>query len=117
MEILGRSHTTIPVDGHAVFPIELEEALYRAAPLTGVWYQVRVRKDSVVVRAEHRDPKDWEALAASIEKGIGALTGRPVRAEMVTPGTLYDYRSIREGKPLSRVVDEVQGTKEIIEGM
>jgi hypothetical protein len=36
---------------------------------------------------------------------------------MVPPGTLYDYRSIRAGKPLSRIVDEVAGKGEIVEGM
>ena len=96
---------------------ELEEALYRAAPLTGVWYQVRVRRDDVLVRAEHRDASEHEELAASIERGIGQVTGKPVAVEMLSPGTLYDYREIRAGKPLSRVVDEVAGKDEIVEGM
>ena len=117
MEILGRSHTTIPLAGGPIFPIELEEALYRAAPLTGVWYQIRVRADDVLVRAEHRDEEDWPALATSIEKELGRVCGRTARAEMVPPGALYDYRSIRSGKPLSRIVDEVRGTSEVIEGM
>jgi phenylacetate-CoA ligase len=117
MEILGRAHTIIETNGHSIFPIELEEALYRAASLDGVWYQVRVRADDVLVRAEHREKAEHEALASSIEKGISALTGKPVRVEMLAPGTLYDYREIRPGKPLSRVVDEVAGKGEVVEGM
>ena len=117
MEILGRAHTQIQLDGHKIFPIELEEALYRAAPLTGVWYQIIVGKDDVRVRAEHRDPAEWGSIAASIEKGLKEATGKPTRAEMVPPGTLYDYRAIRAGKPLSRIVDEVAGKGEIVEGM
>jgi hypothetical protein len=35
---------------------------------------------------------------------------------MVPHGTLYDYRQVRPGKPLSRVIDEKKGTKEIVEG-
>jgi len=76
-----------------------------------------VRADDVLVRAEHRDEEDWPALATSIEKELGRVCGRTARAEMVAPGTLYDYRSIRSGKPLSRIVDEVRGTSEVIEGM
>jgi len=37
--------------------------------------------------------------------------------EMIAPGSLYDYRQIRPGKPLSRVVDEVAGKGEVVEGM
>jgi phenylacetate-CoA ligase len=117
MEILGRAHTVIETNGHRLFPIELEEALYKAASLSGVWYQVRVRVDEVLVRAEHRDKGEYEELASSIEKGLSDVTGKPVRAEMITPGTLYDYTQIRPGKPLSRVVDEVAGKGEVVEGM
>jgi phenylacetate-CoA ligase len=117
MEILGRAHTIIKTNGHSIFPIELEDALYRAASLDGVWYQIRMRADDVLVRAEHRDASQYEEMAASIERGIGKLTGKPVRVEMIAPGSLYDYRQIRPGKPLSRVVDEVAGTDEVVEGM
>jgi len=117
MEILGRAHTIIETSGHSIFPIELEEALYKAASLDGVWYQIRVRADDILVRAEHRDASQYEELAASIEKELGQLTGKPVRAEMIVPGSLYDYREIRPGKPLSRVVDEVAGKDEVVEGM
>ena len=37
MEILGRAHTVIEANGRSFFPIELEEALYKAASLDGVW--------------------------------------------------------------------------------
>ena len=117
MEILGRAHTMIETNGHSIFPIELEDALYKAASLDGVWYQIRVRTDDILVRAEHRDASQYEELAASIEKALGQLTGKPVRAEMIEPGSLYDYREIRPGKPLSRVVDEVAGKDEVVEGM
>ncbi|UCC92452.1 MAG: phenylacetate--CoA ligase family protein [Thermoplasmata archaeon] len=117
MEILGRAHTMIETNGHGIFPIELEDALYRAASLDGVWYQIRVRADDVLVRAEHRDTSQYEEMSASIEKELGRLTGRPVRVELIAPGSLYDYREIRPGKPLSRVVDEVAGTEEVVEGM
>ena len=117
MEILGRAHTIIETNGHSIFPIELEDALYKAASLDGVWYQIRVRRDDVLVRAEHRDETQYEDMAASIEKALADLTGRPVRVEMLAPGSLYDYRQIRPGKPLSRVVDEVAGKDEVVEGM
>lgn len=117
MEILGRAHTIIETNGHRIFPIELEEALYRAASLDGVWYQIRVHADGILVRAEHRDASLYEELASSIERELGAMTGKPVRAEMIEPGSLYDYREIRPGKPLSRVVDEVAGRGEVVEGM
>ena len=117
MEILGRAHTVIETNGHRLFPIELEEALYKAASLSGVWYQVRVRADDVLVRAEHRDEGEYDQLASSIEKGISEVTGKTVRVEMIAPGTLYDYTQIRPGKPLSRVVDEVAGKGEVVEGM
>lgn len=117
MEILGRAHTIIETGGYRIFPIELEDALYRAASLDGVWYQIVVRSDGVLVRAEHRDETQHEELAASIEKHISQVTGKPVRVEMLAPGSLYDYREIRPGKPLSRVVDEVAGKAEIVEGM
>ena len=117
MEILGRAHTVIDTNGRTFFPIELEEALYKAASLDGVWYQIRVRQDDVLVRAEHRDVKMYDELAASIEKDLSQFTGKKVRVEMLAPGTLYDYRQIRPGKPLSRVVDEVAGKGEVVEGM
>ena len=117
MEILGRAHTVIETNGRSLFPIELEEALYKAASLSGVWYQIRVREDDILVRAEHREEAEREGMAASIEKELGEVTGRPVRAEMISPGTLYDYTEIRPGKPLSRVIDEVAGKGEIVEGM
>jgi phenylacetate-CoA ligase len=117
MEILGRAHTLIESNGRSIFPIELEDALYRAASLDGVWYQIRVRTDDVLVRAEHRDETQYDEMAASIEKELGQLTGRPVNVEFISPGTLYDYREIRPGKPLSRVVDEVAGRDEVVEGM
>ena len=117
MEILGRAHTIIETSGNRIFPIELENALYSAASLDGVWYQIRMRADDVLVRAEHRDESQYEEMAASIEKELGQLTGKPVKAEMLAPGSLYDYRQIRPGKPLSRVVDEVAGKDEVVEGM
>jgi phenylacetate-CoA ligase len=117
MEILGRAHTVIETNGHRLFPIELEEALYKAASLSGVWYQIRVRADDVLVRAEHRNEGEYDQLASSIEKGISEVTGKTVRVEMIAPGTLYDYTQIRPGKPLSRVVDEVAGKGEVVEGM
>jgi phenylacetate-CoA ligase len=117
MEILGRAHTIIETNGRSIFPIELEDALYRAASLDGVWYQIRVRADDVLVKAEHRDTSQHEEMAASIVRELGQLTGRTVRVEMIAPGSLYDYRQIRPGKPLSRVVDEVAGKDEVVEGM
>jgi phenylacetate-CoA ligase len=117
MEILGRAHTVIDTNGRSFFPIELEEALYSAAPLSGVWYQIIVRQDDVLVRAEHRQEGEREDLAGRIEKDLSEFTGKPVRVEMLKPGTLYDYTQIRPGKPLSRVVDEVAGKGEVVEGM
>lgn len=76
-----------------------------------------MRTDEVLVRAEHRDAEQHDQLASGIERDLGSFTGKPVRVEMISPGTLYDYRQIRPGKPLSRVVDEVTGRGEVVEEM
>ena len=39
-----------------------------------------------------------------------------VEVKLVPVGTLYNYREIRPGKPLSRVIDAEKGTQEIVEG-
>jgi len=39
-----------------------------------------------------------------------------VEVSVVPPEILYNYKGIRPGKPLSRVIDTVKGKKEIVEG-
>ena len=114
MRVLGRKGTDVKVGKGSLFPIELEEILYRS-DLNGVWYQIRAAPDRVDITAEHRDESDYPRLTAEIERNFkSAFPGVAVDVSLVRPGTLYNYRELRVGKPISRVMAGT-GRAEVIE--
>ena len=115
IEILGRRRTSLNISGREIYPIELEDLLYRSS-LNGVWYKIIVGKESIKVVAEHRDPGTYREMGEEISANFERKLKIRTETELVPPGSLYDYRSIREGKPLSRVIDNVSGGEQIIEG-
>ncbi|UCE73820.1 MAG: phenylacetate--CoA ligase family protein [Methanomassiliicoccales archaeon] len=115
MEILGRKRTEISIGSKKFFPIELENFLYQSN-LNGVWYQIKLAEDSVMISAEHRDKADYPRLANEIKTNLEKELNKKVEVKLGPPGTLYDYRKIRPGKPLSRVVDVKKGKSEVVEG-
>jgi phenylacetate-CoA ligase len=115
IEILGRRRTSLNISGREIYPIEMEDILYRSG-LNGVWYKILVDGDSIKVVAEHRDRGDYDELGDEISTNFENELKIRTETELVPPGSLYDYRSIREGKPLSRVINNVSGGKQIIEG-
>jgi len=114
MEILGRKRTELNINGKSVFPIELEDLLYRS-DIDGPWYRITLEEDRMTIEIEHRG-KDREALKGRIASDFRKAFGIATNVEVLSPGTLYDYRDIRPGKTLSRVVDRVSGRDQIIEG-
>ena len=115
MEILGRKHTELSIKSKSYFPIELENILYRSQ-LNGVWYQIKVAKEKVVITAEHRNSDDYPQLEKEIRKNFESELKVKTEVKLVAHGSLFNYRAIRPGKPLSRVVDEISGKSEVIEG-
>jgi phenylacetate-CoA ligase len=115
MEILGRKRTELDIGGRKIFPIEMEDILYRS-PISGPWYQITVEADHMKVVVEHREKEQWKTLVDDIGSNFSRELKMDVRVEMVTPGKLYDYREMRPGKPLSRILDNVSGKDRIIEG-
>jgi phenylacetate-CoA ligase len=115
MEILGRKRTELSIKSKSFFPIELENILFRSK-LNGVWYQIIVTEDRLKITAEHRDPDDYPVMEKEIRSNFESATKQKVNVKLVPHGTLFKYREIRPGKPLSRVVDEIKGKKEVIEG-
>ena len=114
MKVLGRKGTEVKVGPTAYFPIELEDILYKS-DLNGVWYQIRAAPDRLDITAEHRDEGDYSRLASEIEKNFeAAFPGAAVGVRLVRPGTLYNYRELRIGKPISRVIVDA-GKGEVIE--
>lgn len=113
MEIFGRKMTLIRINGRDIYPIELEDILYRSH-INGPWYRITVRSEGLHIEIEHRgkaaELKEW--IRRNFQKELGV----PSTVDIVEPGTLYDYREVRPGKALSRVVDEISGKGEIIEG-
>lgn len=115
MRILGRKGTDVRIGPTSSFPIELENILYKA-DLNGVWYQIRASHDHVDITAEHRNPEDYPRLAAEIKRNFEtAFPGATANVKMVPQGTLYNYRELRMGKPVSRVIASEDG-RELIEG-
>jgi phenylacetate-CoA ligase len=114
MEIYGRRMTQLRIGRKSYFPIELEDILYRNY-LNGPWYRMVLEGDSLHVSVEHRG-KDTETLAKRIEKDLKEKLKIDITAEILAPGTLYDYRTIRPGKALSRIVDRTSGRDQLIEG-
>ena len=115
MDILGRKHTEVTIKGKSYFPIELENILYRSK-LNGVWYQIKVFKDHLLITAEHRNKADYPKLEKEIKTNFENVVKVKTVVQLNPPGTMYNYREMRPGKPLSRVVDEVKGKSEVVEG-
>jgi len=114
MRVLGRKGTDVGVCGRSSFPVELEDMLYEA-DLNGVWYQIKVGPDRLDITAEHRDEGDYSRLGAKIKASFEQkFPGARVGVRLVPSGTLYNYRELRVGKPISRVVAET-AKGEIIE--
>jgi phenylacetate-CoA ligase len=115
MDILGRKHTEVSIKSRTYFPIELENILYNAN-LTGVWYQIKVMEDRLLITAEHRDKSQYTKLESEIKSNFEKIVKQKVEVNLIPQGSLYDYRAIRHGKPLSRVVDVIHGKSEVVEG-
>lgn len=114
MRILGRRGTDVKVGAGKYFPIELEDVLYKA-DLNGVWYQIRAAPERISILAEHRDQEDYPRLETEIVRNFkSAFPGVDVNVKLVRPGVLYNYRELRVGKPISRVIVE-GGKGEVIE--
>jgi phenylacetate-CoA ligase len=114
MEILGRKRTQIAIGDRSVFPIELEDILYRT-DINGPWYNMVIGSDGLTITVEHRG-EDKGRIVRDIVSSFQNEFRTDVRVEIVPPGTLYDYREIRPGKALSRIVDEISGKGQTIEG-
>ncbi len=115
MRILGRKGTDVKLGPASRFPIELENTLYKA-DLNGVWYQIQAWPDHVDITAEHRDESDWPRLGAQIKGNFETeFPGVKINVRMVAQGTLYNYRELRTGKPVSRVLSGTEG-RQLIEG-
>jgi phenylacetate-CoA ligase len=106
MRVLGRKGTDVKVGPTSVFPIELENILYKA-DLNGVWYQIRAAADRLDITAEHRDEGDYSRLGGEIKRNFeAAFPGAAVSVRLVPQGSLYNYKELRMGKPISRVIAE-----------
>ena len=116
MRVLGRKGTDVKLGPVSSFPIELENILYKAE-LNGVWYQIRAAPRRLEIAAEHRDKEDYPRLGEEIRKNFeAAFPGVAVEVKLVPQGSLYDYKELRIGKPISRVmVESRRGGGEMIE--
>lgn len=115
MEIFGRKQTEITIKSKKLFPIELENILFQSS-LNGTWYQITINPDNIEIKAEHRDKVDYPKLEQEIKTNFEKMLNQRVNVTLVPSGTLYDYRNIRPGKPLSRVIDAVSGKSGVVEG-
>ena len=115
MEILGRKHTEVTIKNKQYFPIELENILYRAR-LNGVWYQIRIQEEQLQITAEHRIRNEYPNLEKQIKTNFENIVKQKTEVKLIPNGSLYNYREIRHGKPLSRIVDEIKGKAEVVEG-
>jgi len=114
MRVLGRRGTDVSVAERSSFPIELEDLLY-LSDLNGVWYQIRTGPNRLDISAEHRDREDYGRLGSEITKNFErAFPGAAVGVKLVPQGTLYNYKELRIGKPVSRVISE-SASGEIVE--
>lgn len=115
MRILGRKRTEISIGSGNYFPIELEDLLYKSN-LNGVWYQIKVTENQVQVNVEHRNKDDYSRLENEIIRNFKKALNQDVVVNLGPPGSLYNYKKIRPGKPLSRIIDTEKGKKEVVEG-
>jgi phenylacetate-coenzyme A ligase PaaK-like adenylate-forming protein len=114
MRVLGRKGTDVKVGPNSYFPIELENILYKS-DLNGVWYQIRAAPDRLDIIAEHRDEGDYARLELEITRNFKSVFPETaINVKMVHQGSLYNYRELRIGKPISRVVAGA-GKGEVIE--
>jgi phenylacetate-CoA ligase len=114
MRVLGRKGTDVRVGPSSYFPIELENILYKS-DLNGVWYHIKAAPDRLDITAEHRDEGDYSKLEAEISRNFKAVFGQTaINVRIVRPGSLYNYRELRIGKPISRV-EAGAGKGEVIE--
>jgi len=96
----GRYELTLPVEGGRIGTRHIEDVLFRHG-LFGA-YEVSVESDRCRATLERYTGKpDVEALGTELQK----LLGMPAEVRIVEYGTLVDYREVRAGKPLLRVVD------------
>ncbi len=106
MRVLGRKGTDVKLGPTSVFPIELENILYKA-DLNGVWYQIRAGPERLDITAEHRDEADYGRLGGEIKRNFeAAFPGAAVSVRLVPQGSLYNYKELRMGKPISRVITQ-----------
>ncbi|MFX0090409.1 MAG: phenylacetate--CoA ligase family protein, partial [Candidatus Hodarchaeota archaeon] len=110
--ILGRLQTQITIRNKIVMPIELENLLYRE-PIDGVWYLIEIDEERIEIQVEHRYPKDYAQLEKAISNHFHKAFDITTTTTCVEVGTLYDYNSIRPGKPLSRIIDKKTGGRDI----
>ncbi len=115
MKILGRKRTELFIGGKSFFPIELENILYETK-LTGVWYQIKISEGLIEITAEHRNKKDYQKFEGEIKANFEAALKQDVAVHLVPSGSLYDFTQVRPGKPLSRIIDNIHGKSQIIEG-
>jgi phenylacetate-CoA ligase len=103
--ILGRAHTEVVIrEGHTLMPLELENILFEDQ-INGVWYRIIIEENSVKIQVEHRNEDDYPVLERNIADRFQKIFEQHVQVQCVPVGELYDYRTIRIGKPLSRVID------------
>ncbi|MFX1254870.1 MAG: phenylacetate--CoA ligase family protein [Promethearchaeota archaeon] len=110
--ILGRLDTQVTIKDKTVMPIELENLLYRE-PLNGVWYLIEIYEEKIEIQVEHRYSKEYAQLEQAISSHFHETFGIPTSTTCVGVGTLYDYHSIRPGKPLSRIIDRRDGGRDV----
>jgi phenylacetate-CoA ligase len=115
MEILGRKRTRLDISPEGMFPIELEDILYKS-DLNGTWYTITAGKDSIAIEAEHREKSEYERIENEISTNFEEELHLNVSVKLTPPGSLYNYKEVRPGKPLSRVIDNVSGREQVIEG-
>lgn len=114
MKVLGRKGTDVKLGAVSSFPIELENILYKT-DLNGVWYQIRAAPGRLDITAEHREEGEYSRLGGEIKRNFEtAFPGTAVNVKLVPQGSLYNYRELRAGKPISRIIAEPAGG-EIIE--
>jgi len=114
MEILGRKITQLSIGEKKYFPVELEDILYRSY-INGPWYRMVLESGGLHVSIEHRG-KDRDRTMEEVSANLKKELGTDVTVEILPPGSLYDYKGVRPGKALSRIVDRTSGKDQLIEG-
>ncbi|MFX1511919.1 MAG: phenylacetate--CoA ligase family protein [Promethearchaeota archaeon] len=114
-EILGRRQTEVILSKDSIYmPIELENCLFQSS-LSGTWYRIEIGANFLKIIAEHRNKEEWGYLEAEICSNFEQQFNFPTEVTLVEPGTLYDYRNVRPGKPMSRIIDHQSNRHELLE--